>query len=277
MKENGLKSWIDEMFSLEIKNPPHKPKGAINVIVYDNTSVPPPGAFTVGDKVKLLFNDPATTLTFWWKIGAFIDQLQFFADYTVAAANWDQALRGVLQAVDDKTKRQGSPATVASLQFWGHGAPGRSFMGNDSLDKASLTPGGAHADLVAQVAAKMHPTEASVWFRQCNTFMGADGQEFARAASRAFGRTVVGHTFIIHAWQSGTEFLLTGQQPDWDDGEGTKKHGKNKGKPLVSDPLRHRTVNMFRLYPPLERGEFIIPPTILAPMRRALSRLAADE
>ncbi len=275
MPKQSFTEWLDEMISVEAKDLPHKPRGAMNIIVYDDTNVPPPGNHSVGDRVRFAF-DPHTSLTFWWKAGGFIDRVRLFADAVVPAGNWDEALRGVLDAVERQSTKQGSPATIASLQFWGHGSSGTSHMGSGTgskLNKTTLGEGGALAPLVSQVAQKMHPSEGSVWFRQCNCFTGQPGHDFAVAASAAFGATVVGHTFIIHAWQSGTRVLRQGRKPDWDLTEGKKKRIPNKGKLLLSAPLRRRTVNMFRLYPPLETGEWVLPNSVLAPMRRGLTGL----
>ena len=199
------KQWVDELFSLELKNVPRKLNGAINVIVYDKTNVPPPGARTVGDRVKSAFTT-RESLTFWWKVGSFIDQTTTFADYAAGAATWDEAFNAVLQAVDRETRKTGKPATIASLQFWGHGSPGSAFMGSeDTLDKATVAPGGEEHQLAAQVAQRMHPQHGHVWFRCCSAFQGQRGQDFAKAAAATFGVPVVGHTFIIHALQSGTQ------------------------------------------------------------------------
>src|SRR6185295_17377275 len=94
-----LSEWIDDCFSKELKDVPHKPKGAINVVVYDKTNVPPAGAHTLGDRIKSLM-DPHQSLTFWWKLGSFIDQIEGFANFTIGAGSWKEALEGVHDAVD---------------------------------------------------------------------------------------------------------------------------------------------------------------------------------
>ena len=271
------KQWVDELFSLELKNVPRKPNGAINVIVYDKTNVPPPGARTVGDRVKSAFTT-RESLTFWWKVGSFIDQTTTFADYAAGAATWDEAFNAVLQAVDRETRKTGKPATIASLQFWGHGSPGSAFMGSeDTLDKAMVAPGGEEHQLAAQVAQRMHPQHGHVWFRCCSAFQGQRGQDFAKAAAATFGVPVVGHTFIIHALQSGTQVLRPGGKPDWELDEGIKKRGRNKGKDLISGPLRVRTVSMFRLYPPMDEGRVVVPPLILGPLMRGIAKIEDDD
>src|SRR5215210_8060585 len=62
-----VKQWVDDCISKELKNTPFKPKGAVNIVVYDKTNVPPSGALTIGDRVKSLL-DPHQSLTFWWKL-----------------------------------------------------------------------------------------------------------------------------------------------------------------------------------------------------------------
>jgi hypothetical protein len=277
MASQTFREWMDDLISTEAADLPHRPRGAMNIIVYDDTNTPPPGDHSVGDRVKFALN-PGTSLTFWWKAGGFLDKVRQFTDTVIPASTWDETFDGILAAVDGQTTKQGNPATIASLQFWGHGSAGASHMGKSpSLTTRTLGEGGVYAAKVAAVARKMHPSEGSVWFRQCNCFMGQSGQDFAVASSRAFDATTVGHTFIIHAWQSGTRTLRPRQTPDWDLDEGKKKRGREKGKLLLSAPMRRRTVNMFRLYPPLDNGEIILPNTILGPMRRGLTGLLSGD
>jgi hypothetical protein len=272
-----LKEWIDECFSKELKDVPHKPKGAINVVVYDKTNVPPPGAVTLGDRVKSVI-DPHQSLTFWWKLGSFIDQLQAFADYSVGAASWEEAFNGVNDAVSREAKKTGQPVTIASLQFWGHGSSGHAYMGDGtSLSKKTLAPGGTFHDLAVKTASHLHRTQGHVWFRCCTPFQGTAGQDFARAASAIFVVPVIGHTFIIHALQSGTEVLLPGAQPNWDTDEGIHKRGKHKSDDIISSPWRRRTVTMFRLYPPLDPGDIVLPSGLLGAIERGISRITDDD
>jgi hypothetical protein len=272
----SAKQWVDDLFSLELKDVPHKPSGTINVIVYDKTNVPPPGARTVGDRVKTAFNTHES-LTFWWKVGSFLDQAVAFADYTAGAASWDEAFDGVLEAVDRESRKTGKPATIASLQFWGHGSPGTAFMGGDDLGKVSVAPGGEEHPLAAKVAERMHPRQGHVWFRCCSAFQGQRGHDFARRAATTFRVPVVGHTFIIHALQSGTRVLRPEGAPDWELDEGIKKRGREKGKDLVSGPLRVRTVSMFRLYPPMDGGRVVVPPLVLGPLMRGIAKIEDDD
>jgi hypothetical protein len=270
-----LQDWIDECFSKELKNVPHKPKDAINVIVYDKTEVPPPGADTIGDRVKVLFNDPKSSLTFWWKLGAFLDKALGFTDYIVPAASWDEAFAGIQDAVARQAAKTGRPVRIASLQSWGHGAPGHVFMGPaPALTAATLNPGGRFHEQARAVASLMHSTEGHVWFRCCSPFQGARGQELARVASTIFRVPAVGHTFTIHALQSGTRVLEPGARPDWDVDEGIHKRGKKEGQAQISSPLRVRTVTMFRLYPPMDEGKIILPAGLSAAVARGISRIS---
>jgi len=236
---SSVREWVDDCVSKEIRNVPHKPKGAVNIIVYDNTNVPPAGAYTVGDRVRSAFNTHES-LTFWWKLGSLIDQVRGFADYSVPAATWDEAFRGIKEAVAAEADKTGEPATIASLQFWGHGSPGAAYMGSASggvLRASTLNTGGQFHTAAREVAGLMHPKEGHVWFRCCMPFQGASGQAFATAAASAFQAPVVGHTFTIHALQSGTRVLQPGQRPDWDEDEGIHKRGKRKGQDVLSGPL----------------------------------------
>lgn len=269
-----LHDWIDECFSKELRDVPHKPKDTVHIIVYDKTNVPPPGAETIGDRVKVLFSDPKSSLTFWWKLGAFLDKALGFADYIVPAASWDEAFAGIQDALAKESAKIGAQARIASLQSWGHGSPGRVYMGSGRpLHASTLNPGGVYHDQARAVAARMHKTEGHVWFRCCSPFQGAAGHELARVASSVFGVPAVGHTFTIHALQSGTRVLQPGARPDWDVDEGIHKRGKKEGEPQISSPLRVRTVAMFRLYPPLDEGKIILPAGLTAAVARGISKI----
>ena len=267
-----IREWIEECFSKELRDVPQKPKGAIHVIVYDSTQVPAAGAKTIGDRVRSVI-DPSQSLTFWWKLGSFLDQAIAFADYAVDAASWEEAFAGIEAAVEKETAKGKGPVRIASLQFWGHGSPGRAYMGSGpALSTSTMKPGGPLHDAVRKVAGHLHDTQGHVWFRCCAPFQGSVGHEFAKTAATTFSATVVGHTFLIHALQSGTRVLRQGAQPDWDTDEGIDKRGKDKGELELSGPLRVRTVSMFRLYPPLDPGKLILPAGLTAAVARGLSK-----
>lgn len=273
-----IRDWVDSCFSKELHNSPFKPAHSIHIIIYDKTNVPPPGARTVRDRVKSLL-DPHQSLTFWWKTGGLLDRALQFADVVSGAANWKEALDAVEQAVAAHTQKTGHATTIASLQFWGHGSPGAAYMGSNStpFTRVTLSPGGEFHAQAQRIAALMHPTQGHVWFRCCMPFQGEPGHALAQAACAAFGCIAVGHTFTIHALQSGTRILRPGHKPDWDTDEGIHKRGRRKGEEIISGPLRRRTITMFRLYPPLDEGEIILPAGLLALIERGISRIADDE
>jgi len=226
--------------------------GAINIVVYDSTNVARRGVRTIGERMRRLC-DATQWLTFWWRLGARMRELQGFADYSIGAATWTHALAEVGQAVERHRAITGRPTTIASLQFWGHGLPGHAFLGLDppSMNARTLAPGGLLFGPARQIGKLLHPRQGHVWFRCCSPFAGVTGLEFARAAAAAFGVPVVGHTFTIHLVQSGTRVLRPGQIPDWNADEGIHQRGRRRGTNIVSAPWHARTVSMFRLRPPI--------------------------
>jgi hypothetical protein len=247
-----------------------KPNGTINVVVYDDSDYPAPDS--PNDPDEEFSADKLRELSFWWKQGGTLYTALQFADVVVGAASWEEALREVIAAVD----RKGGGAIIGSLQFWGHGAPGRALMGGDSLrsedfdgkplqNRIDLLP------LIHQIRDRMHPKHGSVWFRSCSPFQGEKGKMFAARASQQFGATAVGHTFNIHVWQSGTFSVEPGAWPDWPNDLGVRDRGKHKGELQISLPLRQRTVGIFQFYPPI-RGVGCSLPTRLVGLLRNLFR-----
>lgn len=228
---------------------PAKLPGTVNVVVFDDTQTNPRPNETVRPEDAPFRVRDVTSLTFWWKTGGLIDELQGFADDAIGASNWDEAIDA---AVSFAKRRR---AKIGSLQFWGHGSDGAVHMGSESLTARDFGSGGRHEAALAELRAVMHPQQGSVWFRSCNNFRKERGRELARASVAFLGVPVVGHTFITHALQSGTMALHPGEAPFWDEDLGVRRKPRNGRDTLISDPLRKRTVTMFRYYPPMTRAE----------------------
>ncbi len=249
---------------------PIKPNGTINVVIYDDSGYPAPDS--PADPDEEFSADRLRELSFWWKQGGSLYTALQFADVVVGAANWTEALNEVIRAVD----RKGGGAIIGSLQFWGHGAPGSAFMGNDGLRSSDFdgVPKPGRADLlplIHDIRSRMHPKHGSVWFRSCAPFQGEKGKMFASRAAQQFGATAVGHTFNIHVWQSGTHGVEPGAWPEWENDLGVRDRGRHKGELQISLPLRRHTVGIFQFYPPI-RGVGCSLPTRLIGMLRNLFR-----
>ncbi|HEY3593902.1 MAG TPA: hypothetical protein VGL13_08510 [Polyangiaceae bacterium] len=118
------------------------------------------------------------------------------------------------------THRAGEP--ISEVQFWGHGKWGRIFMARESLDRTALVRGHRHHAALERLRERLAP-DALFWFRTCETFGAAPGQQFARAWTDFFGRRAAGHTFIIGYWQSGLHLLEPGAIPHWSRNEGLEE------------------------------------------------------
>lgn len=232
--------------------PPRHVPGVVNIVVFDKTQTPPPPDTTtvphmIGFEVKKL-----ASLTFWWHTGGLFDAFQGYADGVCGAASWSEALQAALAVAKEKS------AKIGSLQFWGHGADAQPLMAHDSLTTADFKPGGKHYELLLTLRDAMDPEHGSVWFRSCNVFRKSAGQAFAKAAADLLGVPVVGHTFITHVLQSGTEVARPGEAPDWPDDLGVAKNRHKDGTDLLwSDPFRKRTATIFRFFPPLHKGDLV--------------------
>jgi hypothetical protein len=80
--------------------------------------------------------------------------------------------------------------------------------------------------LLHRIRARLVPGQDALWwFRTCDTFGTAKGQDFARAWTRFFGCRAAGHTHRIGVWQSGLHTLLPGAEPAWSTSEGLTPSG----------------------------------------------------
>jgi hypothetical protein len=148
----------------------------------------------------------------WW-LGAHYYRALGHADGALGVASWAEALAWL--------GTTGPGARIAEVQFWGHGKWGEARIGQEPLDARMLDPAHPQNDALRAVRDRLLPgTDASWWFRTCETFGGRAGHDFARAWTGFLGCRAAGHTYVIHAWQSGLHSLTPGERPDWSDSEG---------------------------------------------------------
>jgi hypothetical protein len=133
-------------------------------------------------------------------------------DAAHGAASWPEALAWLAEA--------GAGAPIAEIQFWGHGKWGCALIDGAPLDGAALAAAHPLAELLRAIRARFVPQGGLWWFRTCETFGAAAGQDFARAWAEFFGVRVAGHTFIIGYYQSGLHALRPGERPAWSPEEG---------------------------------------------------------
>jgi len=167
-----------------------------------------------------------------WHAGTVMNRGLGRLDAAFGATSWDEALGFAASAKEP----------IEELQYWGHGKWGCVKVDQDGLDAASLVAGHRLRPLLEAVRERLTP-DALVWFRTCEAFGARAGHDFAQRIADFFGRRVAGHTFVIHALQSGLHGLLPGNAPYWpiDEGleEGTPDAPK---KALWSSLLAPRTI-----------------------------------
>jgi len=211
----------------------------LNIVVFDSTQT----ALIPG-------------LTYWWRAGAMLARVTRRADVVVTASTWRSALEQVRDAVRQRSAA-GARARIGLIQFWGHGRDGAMLIDGEPLDSASLASHAGLRPLLDEVRDAIDPDAGTVWFRGCNTFRGAAGRRFARDAADFFRVPVVGHTFMIWAFHSGTHALRPGSTPHWPEGEGIRSAGRGRVLPVSlrsdcvwSDPMRTCTIPALRFFPP---------------------------
>jgi hypothetical protein len=112
---------------------------------------------------------------------------------------------------------------IAAVQYWGHGRWGLARVGDDTLDGSALEPGHHLHDALSAVRARLAGRDALWWWRTCETFGAHAGHDFATRFTRFLGCRAAGHTYVIHAWQSGLHVLAPGADPDWSPAEGLRE------------------------------------------------------
>jgi hypothetical protein len=106
---------------------------------------------------------------------------------------------------------------IDELQFWGHGKPGKFFIGREVMTPQRL----------ARVRVR-----GVFWIRACASFAGLKGHNLALDLADALDCKVAGHTFNIGPLQSGLRTLSPGRRPSWGLREGLDAAGKPKGSAL---------------------------------------------
>jgi hypothetical protein len=182
----------------------------LRLLVYDRTCGGGPGG--------------AFGLSTAWSTGASLYRGLGRIDAALGVSSWDEGLSW-LAGYDGS-------APIAEVQYWGHGRWGLAKVAGDALDASALAPRHPLRRRLDAVRERLAP-DALVWFRTCETFGAAPGQDFARRLADHLGARVAGHTFIIGFHQSGLHGLSPGTAPDWSPAEGLAE-----GTPAA--PLRAR-------------------------------------
>lgn len=127
------------------------------------------------------------------------------------AATWSEALDWLAHVEPERP--------IAEIQYWGHGRWGRALLAGEPLDASALRPDHALGKRLYAVRERLDRA-ALFWFRCCEIFGTDAGHSFARAWTDFLGCRAAGHTYIIHALQSGLHSLAPGETPRWPTQEG---------------------------------------------------------
>lgn len=147
--------------------------------------------------------------------------------------NWPEALKWICTIEPDKK--------INSVQFWGHGTPGRVWMNGDYLSARSILKKSEHHESLLMLKDRMDE-DSVFWFRSCNVFAGQEGHLFGMTISKMLECRIAAHTYIVGPWQGGLHTIGPDEKPFWSIEEGLKKKKDGTYKPLWSMPWTKNTL-----------------------------------
>lgn len=156
----------------------------MRVIIYDSN--PGPGFMNA-------------LLALSWRVGAWIQKKLGIVDDVYG---FDSVRR--LRWIMSLAKMIKNPK-FTSVQFWGHGCPGYTFIAGQEMTEYDWT------DILSDIVVP----GATVWFRTCSTFQGALGKQFARGIADSLGVKAAGHTRTIGVLQGGLHTCTPNNPPTW--------------------------------------------------------------
>lgn len=145
---------------------------------------------------------PGPELSDAWRTGADLYRAIGRFDRCLAATSWYEALswlRGL--------------GTVDEVQYWGHGSPGRVWLGGRALAPTDL---------------EGCDVRGLFWLRTCASFCGPVGHQLAEIMASTLGCKVAGHTYNIGLWQAGLHTLMPTERAYWSLKDGIGRDGKVK-------------------------------------------------
>lgn len=183
-------------------------------------------------KLDIMFYDSSDwageELRFSWITGGKFYKLFRSVEHHDGFDSWIKALNWINSVEPDKK--------INSLQFWGHGSPGRVWINGEYLSARSVLASSEHRAHLNNLKNRL-TKDSLVWFRSCNVFSGKEGKLFAKVMATALDCKIASHTFIVGPWQSGLHSISPGQEPYWGDEEGMKD-----GEKLWSMPWSPNTI-----------------------------------
>jgi len=148
-------------------------------------------------------------LTQEWTVGGKLYRALRWIDKCKGFSSWDDALAWIDSI--------GQKETIEQIQVWGHGSPGKSWIGKQYLGFTAFEF--EHSEVLKSIASNM-TQDGVIWFRNCGVFSGKPGHRFAKAWANNMGCTIAAHTYIIGLWQAGLNTCKPGEEPSWPLDEG---------------------------------------------------------
>lgn len=173
------------------------------------------------NKLDIMFYDASDwageQLRFSWVTGGKFYKIFRSVEHYAGFESWILALKW-LSGLEPSKK-------INSIQFWGHGSPGRVWINGDYLSARSILASSSHREHLLNLKNRLSE-DSLVWFRSCNVFSGKEGHLFASAFSKFMNCKVASHTYIVGPWQSGLHTITPEQEPSWSLEEGFDKNGE---------------------------------------------------
>jgi len=169
-------------------------------------------------------------LTHTWTAGGRLFRALNRIDFCQGFDNWYEAWMWLANVCPEEK--------ISEIRYWGHGGPGRVWMGNESLGPyAPVTS--KYKSLISRVQKRL-TDDALIWFRTCSTFGADAGRVFAQNWAMNMNCRVAGHTHAIGFLQAGLHSLKPGDEPYWiyDEGieQGTAEKPKKMSGSWLSSP-----------------------------------------
>ena len=187
----------------------------LDIMFYDNSS-------WAGDHLR-----------FSWLTGGVFYKYFKSVEENSGFEDWESALKWLNYVQPNKK--------IKTIQFWGHGTPGRVWINGECLSVRSFLASSPERYLLSKLKERLTP-DSTVWFRCCNLFAGKEGKLFAKSLANFLNCRVAGHTFIVHGWQGGLHTVKPGQDPSWSESEGIKIKKDGSKEMLWTAPWSPNTI-----------------------------------
>jgi len=131
-------------------------------------------------------------LSFWWSVGA---SARPDYDYKLGVSNWNEAFSQIGEI--RKTKY------IQWIEFWGHGSPGKAYLGNEELNLEKFKDLCKTYGIVAADFRRKTWCTPLFWFRTCVTAQGDEGKAFLVGIANELDVYAYGHDQNIDFHHNG--------------------------------------------------------------------------